>query len=99
MCSFKFPAPSELSLLNVVAECISKHFPELEKFMEHVSVIEKAAKLNFSSLASMVRRLESGHNRVLVEFQYGGTTPMVSEFIENSEPQIVEIKDSLVVTK
>ncbi|VDM38290.1 unnamed protein product [Toxocara canis] len=99
MCSFKFPSPSELSLLSVVAECISKHFPELEKFMEHIPIIEKAAKSNFRSVCCVVRRLETGHNRVLAELHYGGTTPMVSEFVESAEPLLVEIKDALILTK
>lgn len=41
---FKFPTMPETTLLNVVAETISKHFPELAKFGEQIPIIEKAAK-------------------------------------------------------
>lgn len=99
MCSFKFPPPSESTLISILAECILKHFPELEKFMEHIPIIEKAAQTNFRSMCSIIRQLELGHSRVIIELQFGGTTPMVSDFIESAEPLLVEIKDMLVLTK
>lgn len=54
---------------------------------------------NFRSMCSIIRQLELGHSRVIIELQFGGTTPMVSDFIESAEPLLVEIKDMLVLTK
>lgn len=99
MCSFKFPPPSEATLLSVVAEAISKHFPEIVKFGEQIPIIEKAARASFLTLSTSIRRLESGHARVLAELQHGGVTPLVSDFIDTAEPLLVDLKDALVIVK
>ncbi|VDD89659.1 unnamed protein product [Enterobius vermicularis] len=96
---FKFPTMPETTLLNVVAETISKHFPELAKFGEQIPIIEKAAKANFMSIASTIRELETGHSRVLTEMQHGGTIQLVADFIETAEPLLCDIKDAYNTVK
>ncbi|MFH4985040.1 hypothetical protein AB6A40_011749, partial [Gnathostoma spinigerum] len=47
MAEFKFPPPSETSLIDVVARAINKHFIDLAKFVENTTIVVKAGRGKF----------------------------------------------------
>ncbi|VDK39072.1 unnamed protein product [Gongylonema pulchrum] len=44
ICSLELPTTPKTTMLSVVAETISEHFPVVEKFGDVLSAVEKAAK-------------------------------------------------------
>jgi len=93
MSEFEFPNGS--TLLYVLAERISKKFPELLEFEAQAKVVEAASKVSFSSLLHQLQHFESGLRLIESELLCSGSHAVLSNFLSSAEMEISQLRETL----
>ncbi|VDM52458.1 unnamed protein product [Angiostrongylus costaricensis] len=91
----KSPTDRAVTLLHMVVESIERSFPELMKFAEQLKFVDKASGVQWDSVMSDMKELESGFEMARKERSLKGENsprPLV-EFLDNHDERMKHLQE------
>uniref|UniRef100_A0A158P666 FH2 domain-containing protein n=1 Tax=Angiostrongylus cantonensis TaxID=6313 RepID=A0A158P666_ANGCA len=91
----KSPTDRTVTLLHMVVESIERSFPELMKFAEQLKFVDKASGVQWDSVMSDMKELESGFEMARKERSLKGENspkPLV-EFLDNHDERMKHLQE------
>ncbi|ETN68172.1 hypothetical protein NECAME_15983 [Necator americanus] len=91
----KAPSDRSLTLLHMVVESIDRSFPELMKFSEQLKFVDKASGVQWDSVLSDMKELESGFEMARKERAMKGENcpAPLSEFLNTHDERMKQLQE------